>query len=198
MSHGFGTNPETLVALAWAACQPGLREILIEARQQRKESEPILRSRLTSAIPPVFEQDLVYGQAYHCLFLYRLEQVEYTYVDWALRGYSSVYLKESDETRAASENAEASGCSTEETALLWEAIVGGDRLERTLKRHGLSRDWIGDQHRQAQLLRLHFTLALSRLLVRTGECPFLVREFLSLSTAYHKSFPSLCSSFSTV
>src|SRR5437773_9522011 len=88
---GFSTNAETLLVLAWLAVQPPLREELIQNHAQHRDNERLIRSRLCSALYP-FVQDTVYGPAYQCLFEHRLGQVEFTYLDWAMRGYKAVYL----------------------------------------------------------------------------------------------------------
>ena len=178
MPLSLGTNAETLLVLAWGARQPGLRKALVEANERGHKSELALRSWLTGALPFVFEEDPVYGPAYQRLFLHRLEQVEWSCASWALRGLHSTFLKEGEEADAAGEDAEAGARSSEETALLWEAITQGERLTGRLKR--LSRDWAGNVPRGARLLRLHFLIHLP-LLVRTTECPFLVQELLVMS-----------------
>jgi hypothetical protein len=173
---GFSTNAETLLVLAWLAVQPTLREELIQNHSQRRDNERLIRFRLLSALYP-FVRDTVYGPAYQRLFEHRLEQVEFTYVDWAMRGYKAVYLGGNIPTTI-QEGAGETRCSTEETALLWEAIEQNKRLHARLKR--LSRAWDSDLRRGARILRMHFTLRMP-LLMRTRECPFIVQELLCIS-----------------
>ncbi len=173
---GFSTNAETLLVLAWLAVQAPLREELIQNHAQHRDNERLIRSRLLSALYP-FVRDTVYGPAYQRLFEHRLGQVEFTYVDWAMRGYKAVYLGDNF-TKTSQEGAGEIGYSTEETALLWEAITQNERLYARLIR--LSRAWDSDLRRGARILRAHFTLRMP-LLMRTRECPFIIQEILRIS-----------------
>jgi|SRR5579859_7075039 len=171
MSEGFGVNAETLHVLAWAANRPGLREALLKGHAEQKDNEAILRSWLHYSLPPVFELNHVYGSCYERLYSIRLNRVDFARVDWAMRGFSSVYLK--DPTSGA-----VAGTPSEETELLWEEIAGNTSLASHLKR--LTLDWQRDQYRGGKLLSLHFLLHMP-LMVKTEETPFLVRELIMMS-----------------
>ncbi len=173
---GFSTNAETLLVLACLASQPPLREELIQNHAQRRDNERLIRSRLRSALYP-FIQDTVYGPAYQHLFEQRLGQVEFTYVDWAMRGYKAVYLGDNI-TKTSQEGTGEIGYSTKETALLWEAIEQNELLHARLIR--LSRAWDSDLPHGARILRANFTLRMP-LLMRARECPFIVQELLHMS-----------------
>jgi len=89
--HCFATNAETLLVLAWAARQAGLREALLDDNAPGKECEPLLRNWLEKALPQqVFEQNPPYGPCFERLYTWRLEQVEYSLVGWAMRDYHAV------------------------------------------------------------------------------------------------------------
>lgn len=174
MSHGFGTTPESLLYLAWASRLPGLPEELEQITYEKREQ--LLRNRLVDTLPPVFEQDALYGPLFERLFTYRLNQVEFLSVGWALRGYESVYLKKAAEEPSP---ADPENSLSGETALLWEAITADARLRARVER--LGRAWNeATLRRGARLLRLNFTCRLPALL-RQDECPFLVQEFLRMS-----------------
>lgn len=177
MPHSFGVNTETFLVIAWAARQPGLRKRLMRAHEENRSSELALRSSLTGAIPIVFE-DVIYGLAYQRLFLHRLEQVDWSYADWALCSRWGVYLAQDDDSDAAGEDAPVGVPASEETALLWEAISQNERLADRFGR--LSRDWERKVSRGARLSRLHFLMHLP-LLMQTTEPPFLVHELLVMS-----------------
>lgn len=170
--HGVGTTPETLLYLSWASRLPGLPEELEQITYEKREQ--LLRNRLVYALPPVFEQDALYGPLFQKLFTYRLNQVEFLSVGWALRGYESVYLKKAAE-EPSPENAEDS--LSGETALFWGAITANAHLRAQIEHLGRAWDEV-KLHQGARLLRLHFT---SRLPALLRQCPFLVKEFLCMS-----------------
>ncbi len=176
MSHGFGIAPESLLFLAWASRLPGLPQKLEQTEYGK--CEQLLRSGLMSSLPPVFEQDALYGPLFERLFTYCLNRVEFQYVGWALRGYEPVYLKQTTEESASDAREDSlSG----ETALVFEAIAANTRLQARIER--LGRGWDeATLRRGARLLRLHFTCRLP-VLLRRNECPFLVKEFICMSLA---------------
>ena len=174
-TRGFSTNIETLLFLAWAA-RAGLQEAMREAHNQRltdKTRNSILCDPLTSGLSSVFEFDSVYGPVYRDLFAYRLNQVDFLDVSWALRGYNAVYLEDQVVER------EECAPSTPETDLLWQSITGNEHLLDTIKR--MSQNWKGDVRRGANALRLHFTILHMPLVTRTVECAFLIYEFVTQS-----------------
>jgi hypothetical protein len=173
--HGMSTRTETLLFLAWAA-RVGVRERLIQLHEARPYDdgarERVLRGAITFSQPPVFEEDSLYGPVYKALFDYRMSRVEFQLVDWALRGYNAVYLKELE---AAPPESDA---STPETSLLWQSITDDERLFHRVKRIG--RDENSTVRKAANALRLHFTFHLP-LLMRTPESSFLYQEFIAMS-----------------
>ncbi|GCE32178.1 hypothetical protein KDA_76620 [Dictyobacter alpinus] len=175
--HGMSTNAETLLFLAWAT-RIDLRERMIKVHQERRSDaaapERVLRGEIKYSQPPVFEEDSVYGPVYEALFNYRLDRVEYSLVDWALRGEHAVYLKASD---AAAPNDE-DDYSTPETGILWQSIAEDDRLMFRVK--SIGRDWHETPDQVANALRLYFTFR-TPLLMRTPESCFLFHEFISMS-----------------
>jgi hypothetical protein len=180
--RGYAVSPETLLFLAWASQVPGLPQQLEQVlRVQGGNREQLLRSLLISTLPPAFERDAHYGPLYLRLFVYRLDQVEFALVDWALRGSSAVYLRPSAEDSASAEGQGIVGGLSGETTLLLEAIAGDERMHRRIER--LGRMWDETTVRRgARLLRLYFTCHLPPLR-EDGECPFLVQEFIRMSLA---------------
>ncbi|GHP00621.1 hypothetical protein KSF_106680 [Reticulibacter mediterranei] len=172
---GLSARPETLLFLAWAI-RTDLRERLIQVHQARQYDatapEYVLRGAIKYSQPPVFEGDSVYGPVYEALFVYRLNRVEFRLVDWALRGYNAVYLKEA-------EAAALDGTySTAETGILWQSIAKNDRLLFHVK--SIGRDWGGNIQQVANALRLLFVFR-TPLLMRTSTSSFLFQEFVSMS-----------------
>lgn len=180
--HGMMANTETLLFLAWAA-RAGLQKTAVEAQEEAmrthrlRDEKAVLCTQLRFSSPPVFESDSVYGPLYEALFSYRLDQVQFNLVDWALRGFNAVYLK--PEASQQPPAADTDTYSTPETGLLWDQIRES-RLHLAAKR--LMRDCRRDLHRGAQALRLYFTMR-APLILRTPECPFIFLEFISMSLA---------------
>ena len=93
MSRGFGTNSETLLFLAWATRVPGLLNQLKQSSPNQHER--LLTRSLERTLPPdLFDQDTLYGPLFQSLFTYRLKQVSFEFVSWALRGFESVHFKQ--------------------------------------------------------------------------------------------------------
>jgi len=174
-SYCFATNAETLLFLAWAARQAGLREALVEdhTRAPGKECEPLLRSWLKKALPQqVFEQDTPYSSCFQHLYAWRLEQVEYGLVGWALRGYNGVCYKDPSDASVAEC---VSGCANQETAVVWEAMAQhNSQLGKMLSRDRR----LGDLQQGATFLEQHFR---THWQLHTEACTFLVQELVTMS-----------------
>jgi hypothetical protein len=163
---GFSTNTETLLFLGYAA-RAGLREAMQAAYEKQRDEQTrkrILCDRVMSGSPPVFEG--TYGPVYKTLFEYRLSLVEFNVLEWALRGYNAVYLKESTD-----ENED-----TPETDLVFQSIGESEQMLALVKRLGRH----SNVRRLSNQLRLHFTFR-QPLIMRTTERAFLIQEFIAMS-----------------
>jgi hypothetical protein len=172
--RGTSASPETMIFLAWAT-RAGLQKTMIEVDNERKhhgsaKPEQVLRARITYSQPPVFETDSNYGPLYEALFNYRLDRVEFDLVDWALRGFYGVYLREAEVEKCA--------YTTPETDILWRSIARNESLLFLVKRIG--REGNGEVRKVANALRLHFTFQIP-LIMRTPESSFLFQEFIGMS-----------------
>lgn len=169
-NRGFPANRETLLFLAWIAGRSNIEE-LKTCHARGKEPHVVLPAQLTSSLPPIFALDS-YGPMYHALFLHRLAQVEWTFVDWAIRGFRSVYLA------SGTSPGEDSPEEMEETDIFWEAANQQEQVRYALRR--MTETWREAPNNLVSHLRVHFETRMP-LLMRRIESAFLVQEFLLMS-----------------
>lgn len=168
--RGFAANRETLLFLAWVAGRSNIED-LKTCHARGKEPHVVLPAQLLYSMPPVFELDS-YGPIYQALFLHRMAQVEWTFIDWAMRGFRAVYLAE------VASSGEASPEATEETDILWEAINQQEHARHALRR--MKEVWREAPNDLAEHVRVHFETRMP-LLMRSIESAFLVQEYLLMS-----------------
>jgi hypothetical protein len=181
MSATFGVNPETVFALALFSNHPQRKEAVAQSQERQRERwqwnltdpETIIRRIFNEALSSLM-QDSVYGPLYKRLVRFHIDQIDFTVLDWALRGHYGISLKQEIEEEEERKNP----CATQETALFWNAVTENTPLSQQLKR--LSGNWDGNVRRGARILRSH--IQLHRLaLAQNHEGSFLIQTVLAMS-----------------
>lgn len=174
MPGTFGVNAETLFALALFSNHPERKEAVAQSQERQREPwqrkltdpETVIRRLFNEALASC-QHDVIYGPLSQYLVRSHVDRIDFTVLDWALRGQYGIFLKQEQEEIEA------------ETTRFWNAVVGNELLLRRLRT--LRSDWGNKSHQNGCLLRTHFQLHCLALGATDGRSSFLLQTFLCMS-----------------